>query len=67
MENSLYQSRNVLSSLDIKGKIPPYPVLLVDDIVDSGWTLTIAGYLLQQNGSGPVFPFTLAKASGRKN
>lgn len=67
MENSLHQSKNVLSSLNIKGKIAPYPILLVDDIVDSGWTLTIAGYLLQKNGSGVVFPFTLAKATGRKN
>ncbi|MDY6846661.1 MAG: RecQ family ATP-dependent DNA helicase [Chloroflexota bacterium] len=67
MENSFFQSKNVLSSIGLKGKIPPEPVLLVDDIVDSRWTLTIAGYLLQKNGSGPVFPFTLAKAAGRKN
>lgn len=66
MENSFFQSKNVLSSLGLKGKILPEPVLLVDDIVDSRWTLTIAGYLLQKNGSGPVFPFTLAKATGRK-
>jgi ATP-dependent DNA helicase RecQ len=66
MENSLHQSRNVLNSITIKGKILPEPVLLVDDIVDSGWTLTMAGYLLQENGSGPVFPFTIARATGRK-
>jgi len=67
MENSFFQSKNVLSSLGLKGKIFPESVLLVDDIVDSRWTLTMAGYLLQKNGSGPVFPFTLAKATGRKN
>ncbi|MBW6465448.1 MAG: RecQ family ATP-dependent DNA helicase [Brevefilum sp.] len=67
MENSLFQSKNVLNSLKVKGKIPSMPVLLVDDIVDSRWTLTMAGYLLIQNGSGPVFPFTLAKATGRRN
>ena len=65
MANSYYQARNVLSSLQIKGKINPGSVLLVDDIVDSGWTLTIAGYLLLTNHSGPVFPFTLAKATGK--
>ena len=66
MENSLFQSRNVFGSLRIKGKILSKPVLLVDDIVDSRWTLTMAGYLLQKNGSGPVYPFSLAKATGRK-
>lgn len=66
MENSLFQSRNVLNSLEVKRKIPSIPVLLIDDIVDSRWTLTMAGYLLQQNGSGPVFPFTLSKATGRR-
>ena len=67
MENNLFQSKNVLNSLKVKGKIPSMPVLLIDDIVDSRWTLTMAGFLLIQNGSGPVFPFTLAKATGRRN
>jgi ATP-dependent DNA helicase RecQ len=65
MANSYYQARNVLRSLQIKGKINPGPVLLVDDIVDSRWTLTVAGYLLLTKASGPVFPFTLAKATGK--
>jgi ATP-dependent DNA helicase RecQ len=41
------------------------PVLLVDDIVDSGWTMTLAAALLRRHGSGPVYPFALAKASPR--
>jgi ATP-dependent DNA helicase RecQ len=45
--------------------LPPVPVLLVDDMVDSGWTLTLAAVLLQHQGSGPVYPFALAKASPR--
>jgi hypothetical protein len=45
--------------------LPPGPVLLVDDMVDSGWTLTLAGVLLRRRGSGPVYPFALAKASPR--
>jgi ATP-dependent DNA helicase RecQ len=36
------------------------PVLLIDDLVDSRWTLTIAGRLLRQAGAGPVLPFVLA-------
>lgn len=65
MANSYYQASNVLSSLRIKGRINAGAVLLVDDIVDSGWTLTVAGFLLLTNQSGPVFPFTLAQATGK--
>jgi len=45
--------------------LPPVPVLLVDDVVDSRWTLTVASVILRQHGSGPVYPFALAKASLR--
>ena len=45
--------------------LPPVPVLLVDDMVDSGWTLTLAAVLLQLHGSGPVYPFALARAAPR--
>ena len=36
------------------------PMLLVDDLVDSRWSLTVAGRLLRRAGSGPVLPFVLA-------
>ena len=36
------------------------PVLLVDDQVDSRWTLTVTGRLLRLAGAGPVLPFALA-------
>ncbi len=65
MLNRYMQVQNVLQSLGVVGKIPPRPVLLIDDIIDSGWTLTFAGYLLRESGSGFVFPFVLAKATGR--
>jgi ATP-dependent DNA helicase RecQ len=45
--------------------VPRGPVLLVDDVVDSGWTLTLLAVMLQQHGSGLVYPFALAKASPR--
>ena len=35
------------------------PVLLVDDSVESRWTMTVAGRLLRRAGSGPVLPFVL--------
>ncbi len=39
------------------------PVLLVDDLVDSRWTLTVAAAALRQAGADDVLPFTLAVAA----
>ncbi|MGN6428521.1 MAG: RecQ family ATP-dependent DNA helicase [Leifsonia sp.] len=36
------------------------PVLLVDDIVDSRWTITVAGRELRRAGAGAVLPFAAA-------
>jgi ATP-dependent DNA helicase RecQ len=36
------------------------PVLLVDDLVSTGWTLTEASRLLREAGAGPVLPLVLA-------
>jgi ATP-dependent DNA helicase RecQ len=36
------------------------PVLLVDDLVDTGWTMTLAAKLLRDAGAPAVLPFTLA-------
>ncbi len=67
MQNSTMQARNVIGTLAVDRDIPETPVLLVDDIIDSGWTLTMAGFLLRSNGSGLVYPFTLAQATGRNS
>ena len=40
------------------------PVILVDDVVDSKWTMTWCGIRLRQAESGPVYPFALADAQG---
>jgi len=40
--------------------VPTGPVFLVDDMVDSRWTITVATFLLRSNGSGEVFPLALA-------
>ncbi len=39
------------------------PVLLVDDIIDSGCTVTVLAALLRRAGSGQVFPVALASTS----
>lgn len=66
MQNSAWQSRNVVDSMAIRdGAMLTMPVLLVDDIVDSRWTLTVAAQLLRGAGSGEVWPLVLARATGR--
>ena len=64
-ENSDQQARNVLGSLEVNEQvILPTPVLLVDDIVDSRWTFTVAAWELRRRGSGEVVPLALADAGG---
>jgi ATP-dependent DNA helicase RecQ len=64
MENSAQQFGNVYGAFEVMSPVPPTPVLLVDDIVDSGWTLTTVGVALREAGSGPVLPVVLARAVG---
>ncbi len=40
---------------------PSGPVLLLDDLYDSGWTATVVAHELRRAGSGPVLPFALAR------
>jgi len=61
MQNSAHQFQNVYRSMQIDaGQIVPAPVLVVDDIVDSKWTMTMAASLLGSCGCPAVFPFALA-------
>ena len=62
-QNRYHQCRNLDGVFAISGQPPAGPVLLVDDVVDSRWTLTIVSALLRRAGSGPVWPFALATAS----
>ncbi|WP_114855307.1 ATP-dependent DNA helicase RecQ [Brachybacterium sp. YJGR34] len=39
------------------------PVLLVDDEIDTRWTVALAGRVLRRTGSGPVLPLALALVS----
>ena len=63
MANSAQQARNVDGSLAVTDQgLRGEPVLLVDDMVDSRWTLTVAAWLLRSHGSGEVWPLALARA-----
>ena len=66
MQNSYFQYKNAIEKLkiledivDIKGK----NIILIDDLVDSKWTLTVAGGLLHKAGAEKVYPFCLADSS----
>nr|HPM83337.1 hypothetical protein [Candidatus Anammoximicrobium sp.] len=61
MANSTQQARNVDGSLVVNARpMRTMPVLLVDDMVDSRWTITVATWLLRSYGCGEVFPLALA-------
>ena len=68
--NSAYRLANVWERFavgpalaDALEPLAGQPVLLVDDIAESRWTLTVAGRLLRQQGVSAVLPFTLALRS----
>ncbi|MNW63037.1 DNA utilization protein GntX [compost metagenome] len=62
-QNRFHQCRNLDGAFEVSQCYQGQPVLLVDDVVDSGWTLTVIAALLQQAGSGPVYPVALASSS----
>jgi ATP-dependent DNA helicase RecQ len=64
MANTAQQHRNVDGAFEVTTPFPSGPVLLVDDTVDSRWTLTEVGVRLREAGAGPVLPVALALASG---
>jgi ATP-dependent DNA helicase RecQ len=62
MANSTQQARNIDGSLALTIEaLPVGPVLLIDDMVDSRWTLTVAAWLLRSHGSDVVFPLALSR------
>ena len=66
MENRFHQCRNLDGAFTIEPDAGTHsPVLLVDDVVDSGWTLTLAAALLRQAGTAAVYPFALATTAAK--
>lgn len=67
MENSYYQFKNANESFDVNNfdydVFKNKSIILVDDVVDSKWTITICGYKLREIGFKSVFPFALADSS----
>lgn len=62
-QNSFYQCNNLDDAFVVAEEIPESPVFLIDDIVDSRWTFTIAAALLKRSGSGDVYPVALTSTA----
>jgi ATP-dependent DNA helicase RecQ len=60
--NSAQRVRALWNALAVPGTVGSVdgPVLLVDDRVDTGWTMTVAARLLREAGVPAVLPFALA-------
>jgi ATP-dependent DNA helicase RecQ len=61
--NSAQRVAAVLRRYRLEADVPTGPVLLVDDQVVTGWTLTIAARALRQAGATEVLPLALATRS----
>jgi ATP-dependent DNA helicase RecQ len=64
-QNSVHQQTNVAGAFGVVGAVPDAPVLLVDDVAGSGWTITEIGRLLRRAGAPLVYPVALASSAGR--
>ncbi|AOG27584.1 RecQ family ATP-dependent DNA helicase [Cutibacterium avidum] len=65
--NSAYRLRDVHNRFSVGPQLMSRlshlggaPVLLVDDVISSRWTMTVAARSLRRAGSGPVLPLALA-------
>jgi ATP-dependent DNA helicase RecQ len=57
--NSAQRVAAVLRRYRLEADLPPGPVLLLDDLVGTGWTLTVAARALREAGATDVLPLTL--------
>jgi ATP-dependent DNA helicase RecQ len=66
MGNSVHAAQNAVAAVrldpDAVVSAPLGPVLLVDDVRTSGWTLTVAAAELGRAGAGPVMPLVLQRS-----
>ena len=62
MENSAQQARNIGGAFNVTEPLPETAGLIIDDVWDSGWTMTVIAQVLRASGSGPVYGAVLAQA-----
>ena len=62
--NSAYRVSALHDSWVVPEIVPPDgPVLLVDDVTDTGWTMTMGARVLRRAGVPEVLPFALASVN----
>lgn len=60
--NSSMKAKNIDAKFAaVPGPLPEGPCLLVDDIVDSRWTITVTSCILKKAGCGDIWPMALAE------
>lgn len=66
MENSFQQAHNLDGVFEVEQtRLLQGPVILVDDMTDSGWTFTVIAALLRRAGCPCVYPLALALTAPR--
>jgi ATP-dependent DNA helicase RecQ len=63
LANSAHLCRNVVDAFRLVAPVPAGPLLLVDDVVQSGWTCTAVTALLREAGASAVYPLVLQRGS----
>jgi ATP-dependent DNA helicase RecQ len=63
MNTAFTQASNALDGYRLKDAPPDTPGLLITDLVESRWSLTVAGFHLRKAGAQKVYPLVLADAS----
>lgn len=63
LNSSALQAKNIRDTIEVAkpGRIAGKTVLLVDDMVDSGWTFAVIASELARAGAKAVYPFALVK------
>ena len=62
-QNRFHQCQNLDGAFEVSKSVPEVALLLIDDVIDSGWTVTVLAALLRRAGSGAVYPVALASTS----
>jgi ATP-dependent DNA helicase RecQ len=60
LRNNFLLCKNALDSFEVPWNCSGLDIILVDDFVDTRWTLTVCAYLLLKEGAVAVTPYVLA-------
>ncbi len=67
--NSAFRLRAVVDAFALPTEVTEgiagrRPLLLIDDYLDTGWTMTVVARMLRRAGAGAVYPLVLGSAGG---